>query len=176
MLMPDLLGQPQFRQGLLGHALAVSLMHPSRVTRLGLSEAEETSISMRGKYYKRRGIINLRLMRAACMQVLNLDFCTLSALPPVLGQLTALTTLDVEGNLYLGDRVRGASSPAGAGMGLLGQGGGAAAAQPPPPPFPLDLAGLQNLRFLNLNSCGLTAIPGVRSASLCGPPGIGCLV
>ena len=35
-------------------------------------------------------------------QVLNLDFCSLSELPVSLGQLTALTTLDVEGNPYLG--------------------------------------------------------------------------
>ena len=40
--------------------------------------------------------------------MLNLDFCTLSALPPVLGALTGLTTLDVEGNLYLGDGLPGA--------------------------------------------------------------------
>ncbi len=84
-----------------------------------------------------------------CLQVLNLDFCTLSSLPPVLGQLTSLTTLDVEGNLYLGDSFRGATTTT------------AAPALPGPPPLPLDLAGLQGLRFLNLNSCGLTALPMV---------------
>ena len=92
---------------------------------------------------------------AACgLQVLNLDFCTLSALPPVLGQLTSLTTLDVEGNLYLGDSFRGATTPA------------AAPLLPHPQPFPVDLAGLQGLRFLNLNSCGLTSIPTVSSLRL----------
>jgi len=86
-------------------------------------------------------------------QVLNLDFCTLSALPPVLGQLTALTTLDVEGNLYLGDSFRGATSAMGTHV------------TPFPAPFPLDLEGLQGLRYLNLNSCGLTAIPAVLPSS-----------
>lgn len=88
-------------------------------------------------------------------QVLNLDFCTLSALPAVLGELTALTTLDVEGNLYLGDSFRGATTPTGAATPALAA-----------PPFPLDLEGLQSLRYLNLNSCGLTAIPSVRLPSL----------
>lgn len=83
--------------------------------------------------------------------MLNLDFCTLSALPAVLGELTALTTLDVEGNLYLGDSFRGATTPT-----------AATAHHFAPPPFPLDLAGLQSLRYLNLNSCGLTVIPTVR--------------
>ena len=83
-------------------------------------------------------------------QVLDLDFCSLSALPPVLGQLTCLTTLDVEGNLYLGDAFRGATTPA------------AGPLLPSPQPFPVDLANLQNLRFLNLNSCGLNSIPTVR--------------
>ena len=86
-----------------------------------------------------------------CVQVLNLDFCTLSALPAVLGELTALTTLDVEGNLYLGDSFRGATTPTGAATPALAA-----------PPFPLDLEGLQSLRYLNLNSCGLTSIPSVR--------------
>lgn len=85
-----------------------------------------------------------------CVQVLDLDFCTLSALPPVLGQLTCLTTLDVEGNLYLGDAFRGATTPA------------AGPLLPSPKPFPADLASLQNLRFLNLNSCGLNSVPMVR--------------
>ena len=85
-----------------------------------------------------------------CVQVLDLDFCTLQALPPVLGQLTCLTTLDVEGNLYLGDAFRGATTPA------------AGPLLPSPQPFPVDLASLQNLRFLNLNSCGLNSIPTVR--------------
>lgn len=85
------------------------------------------------------------------VQVLNLDFCTLSSLPMVLGQLTALTTLDVEGNLYLGDSFRSAATtPTSAGPITLA-----------PQPFPLDLAGLQQLRYLNLNSCGLTTIPTV---------------
>lgn len=88
------------------------------------------------------------------LQVLNLDFCTLSALPPVLGELTALTSLDVEGNLYLGDSFRGVTTPTAA--------GGPLTTAVPPVPFPLDLAGLQSLRYLNLNSCGLTAIPSVR--------------
>jgi hypothetical protein len=83
--------------------------------------------------------------------VLNLDFCTLSSLPTVLGQLTALTTLDVEGNLYLGDSFRSATTPT-----------SAAPMLPAPQPFPVDLAGLQQLRYLNLNSCGLTSIPSVR--------------
>ncbi|KAK9906656.1 hypothetical protein WJX75_005626 [Coccomyxa subellipsoidea] len=86
------------------------------------------------------------------LEVLNLDFCTLSALPAVLGELTALTTLDVEGNLYLGDSFRGATTPT-----------TATAPAFAPPPFPLDLAGLQSLRYLNLNSCGLTTIPTVLS-------------
>ena len=69
----------------------------------------------------------------------------------MLGQLTSLTTLDVEGNLYLGDSFRGATTTT------------AAPALPGPPPLPLDLAGLQGLRFLNLNSCGLTALPMVSA-------------
>ena len=84
----------------------------------------------------------------AVYQVLNLDFCTLMALPPSLGKLTALTTLDVEGNLYLGDQFRGA-----------------AAMLPAPRPaaaFPAGLSGLQSLRYFNLNSCGLTSVPLVR--------------
>ena len=84
------------------------------------------------------------------VQVLDLDFCTLAALPPVLGQLTCLTTLDVEGNLYLGDAFRGATTPA------------AGPLLPSPQPFPADLASLQALRFLNLNSCGLNSLPAVR--------------
>ena len=90
-----------------------------------------------------------------CAQVLNLDFCTLSALPAVLGELTALTTLDVEGNLYLGDSFRGATPPT-----------TATAPAFAPPPFPLDLAGLQSLRYLNLNSCGLTTIPTVSRTQI----------
>ncbi len=86
--------------------------------------------------------------------MLNLDFCTLSSLPPVLGQLTSLTTLDVEGNLYLGDSFRGVTTPAAAPM------------LPGPHPFPMDLAGLQELRFLNLNSCGLTSIPSVSALQI----------
>ncbi len=92
------------------------------------------------------------------MQVLDLDFCTLSALPPVLGQLTCLTTLDVEGNLYLGDAFRGATTPA------------ASSLLPSLQPFPIDLASLQNLRFLNLNSCGLNSIPTVRRLQATGIP------
>lgn len=88
---------------------------------------------------------------AVLWQVLNLDFCTLASLSPVLGQLTSLTTLDVEGNLYLGDSFRGATTPA------------AAPLLPNPQPFPVDIAGLQGLRFLNLNSCGLTSIPTVSA-------------
>ena len=94
--------------------------------------------------------------------MLNLDFCTLSALPPVLGQLTGLTTLDVEGNLYLGDSFRGVSTPTAGGAGASSPGQLAG----PPAPFPLELEGLQSLRYLNLNSCGLTAIPPVRAHSL----------
>ena len=76
------------------------------------------------------------------LQVLNLDFCTLSELPPSLGQLTALTTLDVEGNPYLGDTFR----PDNLVM---------------PAAFPMELSGLQALKYINLNSCGLTSIPEV---------------
>ena len=76
------------------------------------------------------------------MQVLNLDFCTLSELPPSLGQLTALTTLDVEGNPYLGENFRHDNSPI-------------------PPAFPCQLSGLQSLKYINLNSCGLTTVPEV---------------
>lgn len=80
------------------------------------------------------------------VQVLNLDFCTLGNLPASLGDLTALTTLDVEGNLYLGDAFRQLpSTPPGM-----------------PPLFPLNLSGLSSLRYLNLNACGLTQIPEVR--------------
>ena len=79
------------------------------------------------------------------LQVLNLDFCTLGNLPASLGDLTALTTLDVEGNLYLGDAFRQLpSTPPGM-----------------PPLFPLNLSGLSSLRYLNLNACGLTQIPEV---------------
>ena len=78
-------------------------------------------------------------------QVLNLDFCTLGNLPASLGDLTALTTLDVEGNLYLGEAFRQLpSTPPGM-----------------PPLFPLNLSGLSSLRYLNLNACGLTQIPEV---------------
>ena len=97
--------------------------------------------------------------------MLNLDFCTLSALPPVLGALTGLTTLDVEGNLYLGDAFRGVTTPTAGGAGPGGPGGARALAGPPAP-FPLELEGLQSLRYLNLNSCGLTAIPSVRTRPL----------
>jgi hypothetical protein len=83
-------------------------------------------------------------------QVLNLDFCTLGALPAALGALSALTTLDVEGNLYLGGHFRPAPPPGG---------------PPPPPAFPAALGGLQALRYLNLNSCGLTALPAARASS-----------
>ena len=75
------------------------------------------------------------------MQVLNLDFCTLTKLPPSLGQLTALTTLDVEGNLFLGDTFKEEGS------------------QPVGPSFPPQLSRLQSLRYLNLNSCGLMQVP-----------------
>ena len=76
------------------------------------------------------------------LQVLNLDFCTLSELPPSLGPLTALTTLDVEGNPYLGETFRPDNSPV-------------------PPAFPCQLSGLQSLKYINLNSCGLTTVPEV---------------
>ncbi|KAL3136894.1 hypothetical protein ABBQ32_006503 [Trebouxia sp. C0010 RCD-2024] len=78
------------------------------------------------------------------LEVLNLDFCTLSELPPSLGQLTALTTLDVEGNPYLGDTFR----PDHLAM---------------PSAFPTQLSGLQALKYINLNSCGLTSVPEVLS-------------
>lgn len=78
------------------------------------------------------------------IQVLNLDFCTLSELPPSLGQLTALTTLDVEGNPYLGETFRPDNSPI-------------------PPAFPCQLSGLQSLKYINLNSCGLTTVPEVST-------------
>lgn len=77
-------------------------------------------------------------------QVLNLDFCTLTKLPASLGKLTALTTLDVEGNMYLGDSYREAA------LDISAQ-----------PQFPLQLAGLKALRYLNLNSCELSAVPEV---------------
>ncbi|KAK9866273.1 hypothetical protein WJX84_010719 [Apatococcus fuscideae] len=81
------------------------------------------------------------------LQVLNLDFCTLENLPASLGNLTALTTLDVEGNLFLGDAFRQLpSTPPGM-----------------PPISPLNLSGLSSLRYLNLNACGLTQIPEMLS-------------
>lgn len=89
----------------------------------------------------------------ACLQVLNLDFCTLANLPPSLGKLTALTTLDVEGNVYLGDSYR---QPVPA-----DEEEEEAAAQAEA--FPEELCGLQGLQYLNLNSCGLTSVPLVRS-------------
>ncbi|KAK9818369.1 hypothetical protein WJX72_011471 [[Myrmecia] bisecta] len=75
------------------------------------------------------------------LQVLNLDFCTLSALPPSLGKLTKLTTLDVEGNLYLGDHYR--------------------PNEPGEESFPAELMHLKALKYLNINSCGLTKLPSV---------------
>lgn len=81
-------------------------------------------------------------MQHVHLQVLNLDFCTLSELPASLGQLTALTTLDVEGNPYLGETFRPDS------MAM-------------PPAFPAELSGLQALKYINLNSCGLTSVPEV---------------
>lgn len=87
------------------------------------------------------------------LQVLNLDFCTLANLPPSLGKLTALTTLDVEGNVYLGDSYR---QPAPA-----DEEEEEAAAQAEA--FPEELCGLQGLQYLNLNSCGLTSVPLVIS-------------
>lgn len=80
------------------------------------------------------------------LQVLNLDFCSLSELPSSLGQLTALTTLDVEGNLFLGDSFKREQGE----QGLVSS-----------PSFPPELSGLQALRYLNLNSCGLTQVPPV---------------
>ena len=88
----------------------------------------------------------------ACLQVLNLDFCTLANLPPSLGKLTALTTLDVEGNVYLGDSYR---QPAAADEEETESVVQAEA-------FPEELCGLQALQYLNLNSCGLTSVPLVR--------------
>jgi hypothetical protein len=91
------------------------------------------------------------------LAVLNLDFCTLSHLPPTLGLCAALTSLDVEGNVYLGDAFR------------RGPGGGGGAAADPgaaalPPAFPPELAGLSALRYINLNSCGLRALPAVLTS------------
>ena len=74
---------------------------------------------------------------------MNLDFCTLSALPASLGELTALTTLDVEGNLYLGDSYEQEIQPKKTAS------------------FPPQLAGLSALRYFNLNSCGLVTVPPV---------------
>ena len=88
----------------------------------------------------------------ARLQVLNLDFCTLANLPPSLGKLTALTTLDVEGNVYLGDSYR---QPAAADEEETESVVQAEA-------FPEELCGLQALQYLNLNSCGLTSVPLVR--------------
>ncbi len=85
----------------------------------------------------------LCLMQPVQMQVLNLDFSTLSELPASLGQLTALTTLDVEGNPYLGETFRPDNL-------ML------------PPAFPMELSGLQALKYINLNSCGLTSVPEVQ--------------
>ena len=76
-----------------------------------------------------------------------MDFCTLSELPPSLGELTALTTLDVEGNPYLGESYRDS-------MALV------------PPAFPSELSGLQALKYINLNSCGLTTVPEVIFSAL----------
>jgi len=87
---------------------------------------------------------------ASHVQVLNLDFCTLSTLPASLGELTALTTLDVEGNLYLGDSYEPDIQPKKAAS------------------FPPQLAGLTALRYFNLNSCGLTHVPQVGSSLLAG--------
>ena len=84
--------------------------------------------------------------------MLNLDFCTLAHLPPSLGKLTALTTLDVEGNVYLGDSYR---QPAPADEEEEESAVQAEA-------FPEELCGLQGLQYLNLNSCGLTSVPLVR--------------
>ena len=89
---------------------------------------------------------DLCLMQPVHMQVLNLDFCTLSELPASLGQLTALTTLDVEGNPYLGETFRPDNL-------ML------------PPAFPMELSGLQALKYINLNSCGLTSVPEVHPHS-----------
>lgn len=98
-------------------------------------------------------------MQHVHLQVLNLDFCTLSELPASLGQLTALTTLDVEGNPYLGETFR----PDNMAM---------------PPAFPAELSGLQALKYINLNSCGLTSVPEVGFTSspstLCEPQ-LACL-
>ena len=88
------------------------------------------------------------LMTSTMNQVLNLDFCTLSKLPASLGQLTELTSLDVEGNLFLGDTYRAEPS------------------SEAEPSFAEELAGLQSLRYLNLNSCGLTSVPPVRPTLL----------
>lgn len=85
--------------------------------------------------------------------MLNLDFCTLTKLPASLGKLTALTTLDVEGNMYLGDSYRENA------INVSAQ-----------PQFPLQLAGLKALRYLNLNSCELSAVPEVMASASCHPP------
>jgi Leucine-rich repeat (LRR) protein len=91
-------------------------------------------------------LIHIFIESDAFVQVLNLDFCTLSALPASLGELTALTTLDVEGNLYLGQSLE--------------------EIQPKnTPSFPPQLAGLTALRYFNLNSCGLTHVPQVGPLS-----------
>ncbi|BDA46295.1 probable leucine-rich repeat-containing protein 1 at C-terminar half [Coccomyxa sp. Obi] len=124
-------GLPEFPEGMLH---LVNMTHLTLSCHYGITELPA-------------GITSLNKL-----EVLNLDFCTLSALPAVLGELTALTTLDVEGNLYLGDSFRGATTPTGAATPAFAA-----------PPFPLDLEGLQSLRYLNLNSCGLTAIPSVLS-------------
>ncbi len=57
----------------------------------------------------------------------------------------------MEGNLYLGSHFRPAPPPG---------------APPPPPAFPAALGSLQALRYLNLNSCGLTQLPSARTLSM----------
>lgn len=72
---------------------------------------------------------------------MNLDFCQLTDLPACLGELTSLTTLDVEGNTQLGSwnpyNVLGSSLHS-------------------------NLERLSNLRYLNLIACGLKSLPKVR--------------
>ena len=80
--------------------------------------------------------------------MLNLDFCTLTKLPASLGKLTSLTTLDVEGNMFLGNSYSEDSL-----------------SLPAQPQFPLQLSGLKALRYLNLNSCELASVPEVPPAT-----------
>jgi hypothetical protein len=93
--------------------------------------------------------------RLGALEQLGLDGCGLGGLPPSLGLLTGLTSLDLEAN---------------AGLGWGRRVGDSAAASPPPAstpqpdPFPAALAGLTALKHANLNALGLASLPAVVGA------------